>query len=111
MIYKKTRMNPQVLSVMTLGFTRSLFTQPNEKDILTMEVNNEHIIYYSESFWNQYVTELRQAKASGKFLSSNANSDWNELLNAVESVQNCEEPQNCKDYFPGLKYILILLGK
>ena len=103
-MYKKIRMNPQVLSSMFIGFQRRLFSAHKENDMFSIsEGAGECTIFFKDEFWQKYVEQLQRAKDQGKFASSNANSSWNTLLSFVKSATICELPDNCKDYSIGLK--------
>ena len=106
-MYKRIRMNAQTLATMFIGFQRKLFTCPKEKDRFSVdESDGDCTIYFDLSFWNRYLVELQEANISGKFESSNANSEWTTLLSTVASATNSDLAGRFKDYYLSLKMFL-----
>lgn len=104
---KKIRLNPQVLSTMFIGFNRHLFTAPKQGDMYSVdEDNHDCTIYFTEDFWEKYVSELQSAYLQGKFAKSNANSDWTTLLHMIQRASDSVLPSNAADYYNTIKMFL-----
>ena len=99
MKYRKVRLNPDILAMMFKGFRKKLFIGPKENEILYVEEDNyDCTMYFENSYWTLYLSQLGEAYEKGNFAKSNANDSWMSLYEAIQSATESDLPNHYEVY-------------
>lgn len=82
-VYKRQEFNDNELSMFFLAFKKNLFTRPKKGEVyssVSWNIPNGMSLLFTLSFYETLTKEMEQAKSLGKFASSNAEKEWNNLL-------------------------------
>ena len=109
MTYRFYHLMPDELSTLYIGFQRSLFTRPKEKEILSIESEEFQggcTLFFENNFLNKLISEYEAARAAGKFSSSNAACKWLKILAILKSTKDATEEQyaGAYDYCKRVEY-------
>lgn len=101
-MYVKQDFNGTQLAMLFQAFNKSLFTRPKVQDILTVPHGGDSgcTFFFRREYVNVLLHDMTTAKNAGKFASSNANLEWNNLLDSISSatISSETEYRNASDY-------------
>lgn len=102
-IYKRQEFSKEELAMLFIAFNKNLFTRPKKGEVyssVSWGIPDGQSLLFSFEFHERLIEEMKQAKALGRFASSNAESLWNcileKLLEAKIDFGNMGEDS---DYF------------
>lgn len=85
--FKSVRLNGQELALLYMALTKGLFRRPRKGQVYYESHNDGSCTLF---FMRDYYTALKNSifhkYALGEFARSNAESDWNELMNTIDSA-------------------------
>lgn len=86
---KSKRLNSDQLGLLAVAFMRGLFPRPHKGQVLVDEhaASDSCTLYFDLDYYENLDSAITQAYNDGKFSSSNAESDWNNLMHAIKSAE------------------------
>jgi hypothetical protein len=89
--YKYVRLNGQRLALLYIALSKGLFNRP-QKGQIYYEGHNDGscTLYFKRDYYASLTDSIFKAYYQGKFAQSNAESDWNDLKNAIDEAKISE---------------------
>lgn len=88
---KKQTFNGSELAMLFQAFAKKLFIRPQKGDIFsvsTHSVDNDCDFYFRLDYYELLKKDFQEAYTQGKFVQSNANQEWVNLMEKVQSAQD-----------------------
>lgn len=85
-VYKEQDFSKEELGMLFIAFSKRLFTRPQKGELFSSDsrvIPNGMSLNFTLGFYGTLTKEMEQAKALGKFASSNAEKEWNSLLDKL----------------------------
>lgn len=89
---KRKKLDMGQLGMMSNAIMKGLYPQPSKTCILVDEPPNysedRHYLYFSSDYYQKLIQTMNNHVAEGKYASSNAESDWLDLVKAVSNAED-----------------------
>ena len=85
-VFKRQEFSKEELALFFIAFKKKLFTRPQKGEVFTSvswNIPDGQSLLFRFGFYETLTKEMERAKAAGKFASSNAEAEWNNLLNKL----------------------------
>lgn len=89
-IFKRQEFSKEELGMLFIAFNKNLFTRPNKGEVyssVSWNIPDGQSLLFTFPYYETLTEEMKQAKALGKFASSNAEAEWNNLLDKLLSAK------------------------
>ena len=108
MAYKKSTLNPDLLSYLFLAFQRKLFVTPREGDILSVSnPDSSCTLYFKADYHSRLSDDIMRAASTGAFARSNNYDGWMELAShIVNGAVDSSAPDYYEDYYTNVKMFI-----
>lgn len=102
-IFKRQEFNKEELGMLFVAFSKKLFTRPKKGEVfssVSWNFPDGQSLLFTFEFYNNFVEEMKKAKALGLFAQSNAEEEWNALLEKItESKDDFGTMGEDSDYY------------
>ena len=88
-IFKRQEFSKEELAMLFTAFNKRLFTRPKKGEMfssVSWNIPGGQSLLFRFEFYETLTEEMKQAKDSGKFASSNAEAKWNRLFDKLISA-------------------------
>lgn len=88
-IFKRQEFTKEQLALLFLAFQKQLFTRPKKGEVfssISWNIPNGMSLLFRFEFYEKLIKEMNEAKELGKFAASNAERDWNTLLDKLKNA-------------------------
>ena len=88
-VFKRQEFTKEQLGLLFLAFKKRLFTRPEKGEVfssISWNTPNGMSLLFRFGFYEKLIAEMNAAKELGKFATSNAEGDWNNLLDRLKSA-------------------------
>ena len=85
-VFKRQEFNKEQLAMLFQAFQKKLFTRPKKGEVfssISWNIPNGMSLLFRFEFYEQLTSEMKAAKSSGKFAMSNAEKQWDMLLDKL----------------------------
>lgn len=89
-IFKRQEFSKEELSMLFIAFQKKLFTRPQKGEVyssISWNTPGGQSLLFRFSYYETLTKEMKQAKESGRFSSSNAEAQWNRLFSKLLDAQ------------------------
>ena len=103
MNYKKQDFNEQELALFFQAFGKNLFTRPKKGDVISVLIDDSGncSLYFISDYYEVLKNDIISAYEQGKFAKSNAQVEWENLMNIFLSAKTDQisDSLSVEDYF------------
>lgn len=97
---KKQFLDGQELALLYQALMKNLFTRPEKGYLLFESYNGGGNLFFDEEYYEEFKNSINQKYLQGEFANSNAEYEWIQFKNKIDSSQDVNNPDisNCSVY-------------